>query len=136
MADRAQILAAATDIISTGMTSAGVLKVKNKQTYFLDEPEYPVIYVLAGAEDRSARGITGGHKGEMDILIRIATKANEGEEQDTINPYIEQVYTLIDNNPSLGGTVSVAEVATCGTDEGLLYPIEIAEIVVETVYLE
>jgi hypothetical protein len=136
MADRTSILAATTSIMETGLTSAGVYKFKNIQTVFLDEPEYPVVYVLAGAEDREARGVTTGHKGELDILVRIAVKQKEGEEEDQLNPLIEKVYELIDANPSLQGTVHVAEVASCGTDEGLLYPIAIAEIVVETVYLE
>ena len=134
MASRVNILSQLTSIINAGVPQAA--KVKNTQTDFASESAYPVIYILAGPEERIPRDTGNGTRGNLDMIVRVAAKGHSGSEDDVINPLIETITDLILANSTLNTTVLDAYVSNIETDQGTLYPFALAELTITTFYTE
>ena len=106
---------------------------------FWDEIEqYPAVHMTAGSETREYWG--GGNKWRfLSITIRIYVNAEDPIEE--LEELLEDIETVIDANNSLTyhqlGTnagVSQFTVLTIDTDEGVLAPLGIGEMIIEARY--
>ena len=103
---------------------------------FWDEIEqYPAVHMAAGAETREYYG--GGNKWRfLTIMIRAYVNA-----EDPIEELLEDIETVIDANNSLtyhqlGTNAGVTQftVISIDTDEGVLAPLGIGEMIIEARY--
>ncbi len=127
-----------------GIDGSGAFKTRlddNVETRmkFWDEIEqYPAIHMAAGAETRQYWG--GGNKWRfLNITIRCYVNAEDPIEE--LEELLEDIETVIDANNSLTyrqlGTdagVSQFTVISIDTDEGVLAPLGIGEMIIEARY--
>ena len=107
---------------------------------FWDEiAEFPSIYVTAGSEIRRYQG--GGYKDRyITLVIRLYVKSEDTLEE--LDKFIEDIETVIEENSNFayydkrGVEQRVHQCTIIGidTDEGLLAPIGVGEILVEVQY--
>lgn len=107
---------------------------------FWDEiSEFPAIYVTAGSEIRRYHG--GGYKDRyITLVIRIYVKSEDSLTE--LDNFIEDIETVVEENSSFtyydkkGAVQHVHQSTIVGidTDEGLLSPIGVGEILVEVHY--
>ena len=106
---------------------------------FWDEIEqYPAIHMAAGAETRQYWG--GGNKWRF-LSITIRAYVNSEDPIEELEELLEDIETVIDANNSLTyqqlGTdagVSQFTVLSISTDEGVLTPLGIGEMIIEARY--
>jgi len=106
---------------------------------FWDEIEqYPAIHMAAGSETREYWG--GGNKWRF-LTITIRAYVNNEDPIEELEKLLEDIETVIDTNNSLTyrqlGTdagVSQFTVLTIDTDEGVLAPLGIGEMIIEARY--
>ena len=108
---------------------------------FLDEiQQYPKLCVVAG--DESRQYLPDGFKWRFLTLTIRAYVSNEEDAQEELSLLIEDIERIIDDNDALvyDDAVSPNEQTTSmtiesiGTDEGVIAPLGIGEIVVEVRY--
>ena len=108
---------------------------------FLDEIEqYPKVCVIAGDEAREYQ--PGGFKWRFITLTIRAYVHNEEDAQEELALLLEDIERIIDENDALvyDDTVNPSETTTSltiesiGTDEGVIQPLGIGEVVVEVRY--
>ena len=108
---------------------------------FLDEiQQYPKVCVVAG--DESRQYLPDGFKWRFLSLTIRAYVSNEEDAQEELSLLIEDIERIIDDNDALvyDDAVSPNEQTTSmtiesiGTDEGVIAPLGIGEIVVEVGY--
>ena len=108
---------------------------------FLDEIEqYPKVCVIASDESREYQ--PGGFKWRFITLTIRAYVHNEEDAQEELALLLEDIERIIDENDALvyDDTVNPSETTTSltiesiGTDEGVIQPLGIGEIVVEVRY--
>ena len=106
---------------------------------FWDEIEqYPAVHMAAGAETRDYWG--GGNKWRF-LTITIRAYVNAEDPIEELEELLEDIETVIDANNSLTyrqlGTdagVSQFSVLSISTDEGVLTPLGIGEMIIEARY--
>lgn len=108
---------------------------------FWDEiKQFPHINVTAGAETREY--LPGNFKWRfMNMTIRIYVKTND-DPREQLEQLIEDVETVIESNPTIAYTdntdtsksITDIRIDSIDTDEGVLEPFGIAEIVCEVRY--
>ena len=106
---------------------------------FWDEIEqYPAIHMAAGSETREYYG--GGQKWRF-LTITIRAYVNNEDPIEELEKLLEDIETVIDTNNSLTyrqlGTdagVSQFTVISIDTDEGVLAPLGIGEMIIEARY--
>lgn len=108
---------------------------------FWDEvDEFPAIYLSAGAEIRQHQA--GGYK---DRFLTVSVKAyvkNEDEPIEALERLLEDIETVVDNNGRLeyqdsSGTIQTTHditVSSIDTDEGLLAPLGVGEMILQVRY--
>tara|TARA_B100000963_G_scaffold240704_1_gene210597 strand:+ start:422 stop:871 length:450 start_codon:yes stop_codon:yes gene_type:complete len=108
---------------------------------FLDEIEqYPKVCVVAG--DESRQYLPDGYKWRFLTLTVRAYVHNEDDAQEELALLLEDIERIIDENDALvyDDTVNPSESTTSltiesiGTDEGVIQPLGIGEMVVEVRY--
>jgi hypothetical protein len=108
---------------------------------FLDEIEqYPKVCVVAGDETRQYQ--PGGYKWRFLTLTIRAYVHNEDNAQEELALLLEDIERLVDENDALvyDDSVNPSESTTSltiesiGTDEGVVQPLGIGEMVVEVRY--
>jgi len=127
-----------------GIDGSGAFKTRlddNVETRmkFWDEIEqYPAIHMAAGAETRQYWG--GGNKWRF-LTITIRAYVNNEDPIEELEELLEDIETMIDANNSLTyhqlGTnagVSQFTVISIDTDEGVLAPLGIGEMIIEARY--
>jgi len=127
-----------------GIDGSGAFKTRlddNVETRmkFWDEIEqYPAIHMAAGAETRQYWG--GGNKWRF-LTITIRAYVNAEDPIEELEELLEDIETVIDGNNTLTyrqlGTdagVSQFSVISIDTDEGVLAPLGIGEMVIEARY--
>ena len=106
---------------------------------FWDEIEqYPAVHMAAGTETREYYG--GGQKWRfLNITIRAYVNAEDPIEE--LEELLEDLETVVDNNNSLtykqlGSNAGVTQftVLSISTDEGVLAPLGIGEMIIEARY--
>jgi len=109
------------------------------QMKFWDEIEqYPAVHMAAGTETREYYG--GGQKWRfLNITIRAYVNAEDPIEE--LEELLEDLETVVDNNNSLtykqlGSNAGVTQftVLSISTDEGVLAPLGIGEMIIEARY--
>jgi len=106
---------------------------------FWDEIEqYPAVHMTAGSETREYWG--GGNKWRfLSITIRIYVNAEDPIEE--LEELLEDIETVIDNNNALtyqqlgtNAAVNQFSVISIDTDEGVLTPLGVGEMIIEARY--
>ncbi len=141
---RANILNALTEKLKSIDGSGAMLQdVANNVHPFLkfwDEvDEFPALHLNAGSETREYQG--GGYKDRF-LSITIRCYVNEENAQDALNALMEDVETVIEENSNLQYSdtqnnlfnVQQITVVSIDTDEGVLDPLGVGEILVEVRY--
>ena len=141
---RANILDALVEVLK-GIDGSGAMlqDVANNVHPFLkfwDEvDEFPAIHLNAGSETREYQG--GGYKDRF-LSITIRCYVNEENAQNALNALMEDVETVIEENSNLQYSdtqnnlfnVQQITVVSIDTDEGVLEPLGVGEILVEVRY--
>lgn len=141
---RANILDALVEVLK-GIDGSGAMlqDVANNVHPFLkfwDEvDEFPAIHLNAGSETREYQG--GGYKDRF-LSITIRCYVNEENAQNALNALMEDVETVIEENSNLQYSdtqnnlfnVQQIIVVSIDTDEGVLEPLGVGEILVEVRY--
>ena len=141
---RANILEALVEQLKTIDGSGAMLQdVANNVHPFLkfwDEvEEFPAIHLNAGSETREYQG--GGYKDRF-LSITIRCYVTEENAQSALNALMEDVETVIEENSNLQYSdaqnnlfnVQQITVVSIDTDEGVLEPLGVGEILVEVRY--
>ena len=116
----------------------------NNQVYpflkFWDEvDEFPAIHLNAGSETRTYQG--GGYKDRF-LVITLRCYVNEEGAQEALNKLMEDVETVIEENSRLeysdaqNNVFSTQQITlvSIDTDEGVLEPLGVGEILIEVQY--
>ncbi len=141
---RANILDALVEVLK-GIDGSGAMlqDVANNVHPFLkfwDEvDEFPAVHLNAGSETREYQG--GGYKDRF-LSITIRCYVNEENAQNALNALMEDVETVIEENSNLQYSdtqnnlfnVQQITVVSIDTDEGVLEPLGVGEILVEVRY--
>ena len=107
---------------------------------FWDEvEEFPAIHLNAGSETREYQG--GGYKDRF-LSITIRCYVNEENAQNALNALMEDVETVIEENSNIQYSdaqnnlfnVQQITVVSIDTDEGVLEPLGVGEILIEVRY--
>jgi hypothetical protein len=116
----------------------------NNQVYpflkFWDEvDEFPALHLNAGSETRTYQG--GGYKDRF-LVITLRCYVNEEGAQEALNKLMEDVETVIEENSRLeyfdaqNNVFSTQQITlvSIDTDEGVLEPLGVGEILIEVQY--
>jgi len=116
----------------------------NNQVYpflkFWDEvDEFPALHLNAGSETRTYQG--GGYKARF-LVITLRCYVNEEGAQEALNKLMEDVETVIEENSRLeysdaqNNVFSTQQITlvSIDTDEGVLEPLGVGEILIEVQY--
>lgn len=107
---------------------------------FWDEvDQFPAVHLNAGAETREYQG--GGYKDRF-LAITIRCYVNEEEAQDALNILMEDIETVLEENAQLeyvdklNNTFKTQQITiiSIDTDEGVLEPLGVGEILIEVRY--
>ena len=107
---------------------------------FWDEvDQFPAVHLNAGAETREYQG--GGYKDRF-LAITIRCYVNEEDAQDALNILMEDIETVLEENAQLeyvdklNNTFKTQQITiiSIDTDEGVLEPLGVGEILIEVRY--
>ena len=107
---------------------------------FWDEvDQFPAVHLNAGAETREYQG--GGYKDRF-LAITIRCYVNEEDAQDALNILMEDIETVLEDNAELeyldkqNNTFKTQQITivSIDTDEGVLEPLGVGEILIEVRY--
>ena len=107
---------------------------------FWDEvDEFPAIHLNAGSETRTYQG--GGYKDRF-LVITIRCYVNEEGAQEALNKLMEDIETVVEENSRLEYSDAQNNVfatqqitlVSIDTDEGVLEPLGVGEILIEVQY--
>ena len=115
--------------LETILNNSGYFKkVYTALTDINKENSFPIAWILLGNEGIGSEGNTIDISGRIiSGYIRLGVKQNRGK--DEINPLIDNIYSLLKDNNTLNDSCLKCEIKSITTSEGLLYPYEVAEIV-------
>lgn len=141
---RANILNAVVEklktIDGTGTMLSDVANNVHPYLKFWDEvEEFPAIHLNAGTESRQYQA--GGYKDRF-LSLTIRCYVNEEDAQEALNLLMEDVETVIEENSRLQYsdkqnnlfTTHQITVVSINTDEGVLEPLGVGEILIEVQY--
>ena len=121
--------------------SSNIFKNADSRLVFLDEiQQYPKVCVVAGDEEREYQ--PGGHKWRfLELTIRVYVE-DANDPQEVLSLLLEDIERVIDDNDILvyDDTVSPhlsttsATIQSISTDEGVITPLGIGEMVIEIRY--
>jgi len=123
--NRTNIITQANSIISE---ITDFKKIYTAQTSLSKEHSFPICWVLLGDETFSPATLKQDYR-NIELIFRIATKQSQGE--DNLNPLIDKVVEKVSSNFTLNGSIIKLEIVNIETDDGLLYPYSVADIVCE-----
>jgi len=107
---------------------------------FWDEvDQFPAVHLNAGAETREYQG--GGYKDRF-LAITIRCYINEEDAQDALNILMEDIETVLEDNAQLeyldkqnnSFKTQQITIISIDTDEGVLEPLGVGEILIEVRY--
>ena len=107
---------------------------------FWDEvDQFPAVHLNAGAETREYQG--GGYKDRF-LAITIRCYVNEEDAQDALNILMEDIETVLEENAQLeyldkqnnSFKTQQSTIISIDTDEGVLEPLGVGEILIEVRY--
>jgi len=127
------------EINGTGKYKTEVAKVEPRIKFWDEVEEFPSVHVNSGSETREYLG--AGEKFRF-LTITFRCYVNEEDSVAALEKLLEDVETVIeDNNPltytdPLGNTITTIQhsIISIDTDEGVLEPLGIGEIIAEIQY--
>ena len=142
MSARSQIVEALVEkvklIDGTGQYTSNLFtNVYNKLKFWNEVNDYPSVYINAGPETRDY--LPGGFKwGYITIIIRVYVKGENPE--ILLEDIFSDLELIVDNNGNLvyndssGSKIEDMKIMSINTDEGLLAPYGVGEIILEIMY--
>ena len=128
------------DIDGSGAFLSDVANNVHPQLKFWDEVEdFPAIHLNAGSESREYQG--GGYKDRF-LSVTVRCYVNEDDAQSALNALMEDVETVIEENSNLQYfdkqnnefNCQQITVVSIDTDEGVLEPLGVGELLIEVRY--
>ncbi len=128
------------DINGSGAFLSDLAQNVHPNLKFWDEIEqFPAIHLNAGSETREYQG--GGYKDRY-LSITLRCYVNEEGAQDALNALMEDVETVLEENSNIEYfdrqnnvfNVQQITVVSIDTDEGVLEPLGVGEILIEVRY--
>jgi hypothetical protein len=128
------------DIDGSGAFLSDVANNVHPQLKFWDEVEdFPAIHLNAGSETREYQA--GGYKDRF-LSVTIRCYVNEDDAQSALNALMEDVETVIEENSNLQYfdkqnnefNCQQITVVSIDTDEGVLEPLGVGELLIEVRY--
>ena len=116
-----------------------VATVERRLKFWDEVEEFPAIHLNAGAETREYQG--GGYKDRF-LAVTIRCMVNEEDAQDALNILMEDIETVLEDNAELeyldkqNNTFKTQQITivSIDTDEGVLEPLGVGEILIEVRY--
>lgn len=126
-------------IDGTGYFHSSVAEVSPRLKFWDEVEEFPSIHLNAGSERREYQG--GGYKDRF-LNITIRCYVNEEEAVEALDQLIEDVETVLEDNSKFSyydrrGAEKFTQqitIISIDTDEGVLDPLGVAEILIEVRY--
>ncbi len=128
------------DINGAGAFLSDVQNNVHPRLKFWDQvDEFPAIHLNAGSESRQYQA--GGYKDRF-LAVTIRCMVNEEDAQDALNILMEDIETVLEDNAQLeyvdrqNNTFKTQQITivSIDTDEGVLEPLGVGEILVEVRY--
>lgn len=109
--------------------------VHNKLKFWDEVNDYPSVYLNTGTELREYQ--PGGFRWvHLSITIRVYVQDEEPEAR--LEEIFEDIETIVDNNGNMeydtGSVIEDMKILSINTDEGLLAPIGVGEVVLQIMY--
>tara|TARA_S200002703_G_scaffold156605_1_gene162617 strand:+ start:2840 stop:3292 length:453 start_codon:yes stop_codon:yes gene_type:complete len=122
-----------------GAYHTAVAEVSPRLKFWDEVEEFPAIHLNAGSETREYQG--GGYKDRF-LNITIRCYVNQEDAVDALDELIEDVETLLEENSrfayydrmGLQQTTQQITIISIDTDEGVLEPLGVGEILIEVRY--
>ena len=122
-----------------GVYHTAVAEVSPRLKFWDEVEEFPAIHLNAGSETREYQG--GGYKDRF-LNITIRCYVNQEDAVDALDELIEDVETLLEENSrfayydrmGLQQTTQQITIISIDTDEGVLEPLGVGEILIEVRY--
>ena len=127
-------------IDGTGDYATNLFENVSPRLLFWDEvTDFPAVHLNAGQETREYQG--GGYKDRF-LQVTVRCYVNEEEAQDALSALLEDVETVLEDNSSLEyldrkgvkHRTQQITIVSIDTDEGVLEPLGIGEILIEIRY--
>ena len=127
-------------IDGTGDYATNLFENVSPRLLFWDEvTDFPAVHLNAGQETREYQG--GGYKDRF-LQVTVRCYVNEEEAQDALSALLEDVETVLEDNSSLEyldrkgvkHRTQQITIVSIDTDEGVLEPLGIGEILIEVRY--
>lgn len=138
---RTQIVDAIVDLLKENLTGDSPYitnvfqNVKNRQIFWDDVNDYPSICVYSGAETREY--LPGDFKWAF-LTVNIMIFVNDEDSKARLEEIFDDIEAILDNNNDLtveGNDLSTdIRILSLSDDEGLLNPLGVGEITLETRY--
>ena len=138
---RTQIVDAIVDLLKENLTGDSPYitnvfqNVKNRQIFWDDVNDYPSICVYSGAETREY--LPGDFKWAF-LTVNIMIVVNDEDSKARLEEIFDDIEAILDNNNDLtveGNDLSTdIRILSLSDDEGLLNPLGVGEITLETRY--
>ena len=140
---RAAITKALADKIATidgrGIYHTAVAEVSPRLKFWDEVEEFPAVHLNAGSETRQYQG--GGYKDRF-LNVTIRCYVNQEDAVDALDELLEDVETLLEENSrfvyydrmGLQRSTQQITVISIDTDEGVLEPLGVGEILIEVRY--
>lgn len=128
------------DIDGSGAFISDIQNNAHPTLKFWDEvEEFPAIHLNAGAETREYQG--GGYKDRF-LSVTVRCYVNEDDAQEALNVLMEDIETILEDNAQLeyfdrqnnSFKTQQITIISIDTDEGVLDPLGVGEILIEVRY--
>lgn len=135
MSARSDILDILVSTIKANITSVNVKNITNRAIFWDEINDFPYVSVILGSEQRQY--LPAGFKwGFLNIKLRIYV--DDEYAQKILENVIEEIEIILDNNNSLqyrtGKSTELISIIDITTDEGVLHPIGVGEILLVIQY--
>ena len=140
---RSAITKALADIIAQidgrGVYHTAVAETSSRLKFWDEVEEFPAVHLNAGSETREYQG--GGYKDRF-LNITIRCYVNQEDAVDALDELLEDVETVLEKNSrfayydrmGLEQTTQQITIISIDTDEGVLEPLGVGEILIEVRY--
>jgi len=127
------------DIDGRGIYHTAVAEVSPRLKFWDEVEEFPAIHLNAGSETRQYQG--GGFKDRF-LNVTIRCYVNQEDSVDALDELLEDVETVLEENSrfiyydrmGLEQVTQQITIISIDTDEGVLDPLGVAEILIEVRY--
>ena len=127
------------DIDGRGIYHTAVAEVSPRLKFWDEVEEFPAIHLNAGSETREYQ--TGGYKDRF-LNITIRCYVNQEDSVDALDELLEDVETVLEENSrfeyydrlGLEQFTQQISIISIDTDEGVLDPLGVAEVLIEVRY--